>query len=303
MSIVEKALVKLQQMRSPDAGNRGNPDIPLRSPGHDATGEASATANRMPGGASPAIVVDLEELRAAGLLAPSAGTGQIEEQFRRLKWPLLRAALGKSAEPVRGGNVIAVMSALPEEGKTFVATNLALSLAQERDCAVVLVDADVAKRHLTHVLGLENRPGLMDIGSSVTSSIDSVVVRTNIPGLAVLPAGGARDHAPEVLGSQRFEQLIGEMTLRWPHCVWLFDCSPLLATAEPQVLARLVGQVLLVVRADFSPPAAITEAISLLDRRKPVSCVLNRAETASGPEGYYNYHYGADGDNERKSRG
>jgi exopolysaccharide/PEP-CTERM locus tyrosine autokinase len=302
MSIVEKALAKLQA-RGDAAVAPVAPDAPRRPSPTSTTGTGSQLSStaRLPAHASPVLALDIETLRRSGLLPPGESAAQIQDQFRRLKWPLLRAAWGKDIEPVRLGNIVAVVSAVPGEGKTFIATNLAISLAQEHDCAAVVVDADVRKRGLTKMLGLTGRPGLIDLGTSAAVTLEDVVVRTSIPGLAVLPAGTPREDVPEIFGSQRVEHVIAEMSARWPQCIWLFDSAPLLATPEAQVLARNVGQVLMVVRADFTPAPAVNEAVSLLDRRKAISCVLNRAATATGSESYYNYHYGGDAGHERKA--
>jgi exopolysaccharide/PEP-CTERM locus tyrosine autokinase len=304
MSIVEKAMAKLHA-RNEAAAAVSTVESQRRMPPSTTVAAAHVQlppAGRLPGQANPVVTLDIEALRRSGLLPPAEGAAQIQDQFRRLKWPLLRAAWGKDVAPVSLGNVIAVVSAVPAEGKTFVTTNLALSLAQEHDCAAVVVDADVRKRGVTKLLGLTGRPGLIDIGTSTAFSLDDVVVRTSIPGLAVLPAGTPREDVPEIFGSHRVEQVIAEMSARWPQCIWLFDSAPLLATPEAQLLARNVGQVLMVVRADYTPAPAVNEAISLLDRRKAISCVLNHAVTGVGSESYYNHYYGGDGVDERKAR-
>ncbi len=96
-------------------------------------------------------------LRASGYLAEEGKERQFADHFRRIKRPLVEKAMSKDAagEP----RVIMITSALPGEGKTFSSINLALSMALERDVSVLLVDCDVAKRHVGEILGLKDEIG------------------------------------------------------------------------------------------------------------------------------------------------
>ncbi len=121
-------------------------------------------------------MLDFVQLRQDGRLAPEALTHQTEEEFRRIKWPLLNAIAHREGARPAVNNIVLVTSAIPGEGKTFNALNLALSIARDRDLDVLLVDGDVAQPSLTASLGLTGRPGITnllrdtDAACSTTSS-------------------------------------------------------------------------------------------------------------------------------------
>jgi exopolysaccharide/PEP-CTERM locus tyrosine autokinase len=237
------------------------------------------------------IHADLEALRTAGVLPPAAFSDRITEQFRRIKWPLLETALGRGAVNAAAANTVMITSAIAGEGKTFVCFNLALSIALERDLDVLLVDADVAKRHLTQVLGAEGRSGLTDAAADARLEAEQLVLGTGIPGLAFLPSGQRTPIASELFASRRMAELVEGLRKADPQRIVLFDCSPLLATNETQVLASLVDQIVFVVSAESTPQPLVLEAVSLLNRGKQVRCLLNQTRLSRLNE-YYYYGYG-----------
>ena len=115
---------------------------------------------------SQSVTIDLERLERSNFLVPRLSRTELAEEFRRIKLPLLRNASGGSAVP--RGSLSMVTSALPGEGKTFCAFNLAVSIATEIDRSVLLVDADVVRPSLPSLLGLEGRRGLLDVGRRTT---------------------------------------------------------------------------------------------------------------------------------------
>ena len=152
-------------------------------------------------------MVDAAQLRANGLLAPDADERRLAEQYRTIKRPLLRNAAPSLEPPLPNGNLVAVVSALPVEGKTFTCLNLCLSIARERDWSVVLVDADYSKPHLTRMLSAERQPGLIDLLRNPSESFDSFVMPTDVPGLSLLPSGAHDPHASELLASKRMDEI------------------------------------------------------------------------------------------------
>ena len=132
-------------------------------------------------------IVDVARLRAAGYVLPDAPVSALAEEVRIVKRQLLVAA-GRPDASARD-RVILIASAQPDEGKTFCAVNLALSMAIERDHEVLLVDADVAKPSILSTLGLEAGPGLIDALADPGLDPEACVIRTDVGGLSVLPAG------------------------------------------------------------------------------------------------------------------
>jgi exopolysaccharide/PEP-CTERM locus tyrosine autokinase len=290
MSIVEKALSKLHAAKP-----RGSETAPrdIGAPAHAAptapAAEPAPIRSRARIAPRERIQVDAESLRRQRVLPPVESLDRIADEFRRIKWPLLGAAFGKGTAPVPRGNLILVTSSVADEGKSFTSINLALSIAVERDCRVLLIDTDNIKARVTNVFGLQNRPGLIDCLKDGTSKLGDMVVETDIEGLAVLPAGRQDSAAPELFASRRMEYLLTELAEQDPSEILLLDCSPLLAKNEPQVLSRIVGQVLMVVRADYTPRPLVLDALALLDRNKPIHLVLNQTN-ADLLAKYYGYH-------------
>jgi len=240
---------------------------------------------------SDALHIDFDALRAAGALPPESLERQLADEYRRIKWPVLDRAFGREGAAIADGTLVMVTSALPGDGKTCTALNLALSIARERDSSVLLIDADVARAHMGELLGIRAHPGLTDLLVNPGMDPAAVVLATDVDGLRVMAAGRRHDSVPELIASQRMRDLIVELATRNRERVIIFDSSPLLATNESQVLAKLVGQILLVVRANGTPRPAVEEAVALLDRKKNVGLVLNQLRALFGLGSYYSSDY------------
>jgi protein-tyrosine kinase len=293
MSIVERALQKAQTKKTqPEQGlphavtaEPGPPDSPPQSP--------AATPVSVSGPAlGERVEIRFDELRARGRLAPEGLAHQTEEEFRRIKWPVLSAIVGKGDTARATNNLVLVTSAIPGEGKTFNALNLALSMAREPDMQVLLVDGDVAQPTLSGSLGIAGRPGLTDLVADESLDLLQVIHPTSVERLYVLPAGSRRDNSPELLASARMATVAAELSARFVPGVVVFDSPPILATNEAQVLSRYAGQILMVVLADSTEQRVVSEALGLLDRGKPVSAVLNRVEPSLVSRYYSHYYYG-----------
>jgi protein-tyrosine kinase len=294
MSIIERALGKLQQATpraEPAAVTGGRPGV-QRSGRHEPGGSehdnASGVRRRPP---AETIQTSLEALRAGGVVPPEEHVHTLTDQFRRIKWPLLEAAVARDSQSGKPANLIMVTSSVAGEGKTFTSFNLAMSIAREADFTVVLVDADVAKRHATEVLQLTQRQGLNDAIADGTIDPESLVLGTSIPGLSVLPAGRRSNTAPELFASQRMIDIANTLASYDPRRIVLFDSPPLLATNESQVLGKIVDQIVLVVRAESTAQPMVLEAIALLDKSKQIRCVLNQVRASRMTEYYYGYGY------------
>jgi len=296
MSLVEKAIERLKNSKAADGNNRAPVPLARQTPKKAAMGDVVA-----PHTASMSIEVHEEALRASGFLASAKYARQLAEEYRHIKLPLLASAFGISAPRVDNGNLIMVASALSGEGKTQTTINLALSMAMEKDRTVLLIDADVAKPTVSRLFGLVDAPGLLDLLAGDVNSVAEVIVHTDRPKLRILPAGRPRDHATELLASDRTREVIDELQSRYSDRIVLFDSPPLLATSEALVLATLVGQIALVVAADSTPRMAIREALGLLDPDHAISLILNKTKRRGGSQyGYYGGAYGIYGQKERE---
>ncbi|MFZ1831105.1 MAG: XrtA-associated tyrosine autokinase [Candidatus Competibacteraceae bacterium] len=237
------------------------------------------------------VVLDLERIRAMGLLVPDARRSRIKEEYRHIKRPLLMNATGKGATVAEHANLIMVTSARPGEGKTFTACNLALSIAAERDRTVLLVDADVIKPSVAKTLGFEAGKGLVDLLIDEQLEVADVLVDTNVPSLTILPAGSTHHLSTELLASDNMRKLAMEMSRRYTDRIIVIDSPPLLVTTEASVLATLVGQIVMVVQAGRTHQSQVQEALALLDANQIIGFVLNKKRGVLGAD-YYGYGYG-----------
>jgi protein-tyrosine kinase len=236
------------------------------------------------------VDLDLARLNAQGFITLESAKSQIADEFRVLKRPLIRNALGKAR--VRNGNLLMVTSALPGEGKTFTSVNLALSIAMEIDSTVLLVDGDVAHPSIPGLLGVPHGPGLLDILTRDDVSFSDAMLRTNVDKLAVLPAGSRHRRSTELLASEQMANLLRELASRYADRVIIFDSPPLLATTEARVLATHMGQIVMVVAADATSQHAVSQALATIESCDVVMMALNKARRTD-VGAYYGY-YGDD---------
>jgi exopolysaccharide/PEP-CTERM locus tyrosine autokinase len=234
-------------------------------------------------------IVDREKMRQAGFLVPEGAPGPLAEELRLVKRHLLRAVAAHKNMPEAKRRSVLVASAQPDEGKTFCALNLALSLAGEQDVEVLLVDGDFPKPEILATLGIEAGPGLVDALADPAADVESFVVATDIEGLSVLPSGRQANNVPELLASERTREVLDALAAADPRRIILFDSPPALMASSAGVLAGHVGQVLVVVRADQTVEADLKETIGLLSASNDIALVLNGAGfAASGRRfGYY----------------
>jgi exopolysaccharide/PEP-CTERM locus tyrosine autokinase len=236
------------------------------------------------------VGIDLHRLAGLGYVVPEQPRSAVSEEFRHIKRPLLRHTRVAGEDPRT--SLIMVTSALPGEGKTFCAVNLAMSIAMEIDSSVLLVDGDVIRPAVFERLALQPGPGLLDLLAEPSRSVDEFIVRTNVPKLSLLSAGRPSAHANELLASRRMEALLAELGAKARHQIVVIDSPPLLVTAEARALATRVGQVMVVVQAERTPRSAVNEAFAALEQCEHVSAILNRSRVPSDHGGYgYGYYY------------
>ena len=234
------------------------------------------------------VVVDLERLKARGYVTPDAPTTQIADEFRVIKRPIIRNALGRDGSKLKNGNLVMVTSALPAEGKTFTALNLAMSVAMEYDSTVLLVDGDVAHPGLPRLLGVPEAPGLLDLLTNDKLDVADALVKTNIDKLTVLSAGSAHRRATELLASEQMASLLNEIASRYHDRIIIFDSPPLLATTEARVLATHMGQIVMVVAAESTSQNSVNQALATIESCEVVLMMLNKARLNEvGTYGYY----------------
>jgi protein-tyrosine kinase len=289
-TLIELAAQRLEQLRQ--AGIE-IPQVTVRG-----GAEAAKDFQGMPAAAaipetpvSQRIELDVPAMARAGIIAPNAARTPLADQFRVLKRPLIGNAMGKGASSIKRGNLIMVTSAVPGEGKSFTAANLAMSIAAELDHTVMLVDADVARPAIPRMLGFHAGPGLLDLLQD-RADMAGVLLRTNIEKLTILPSGTPHPRATELLASAAMSQLLDEIASRYPDRIVVFDSPPLLPTTESRVLAAQMGQVVIVVQADRTLQAHVEQALATIEACPVRLMVLNQARAAGRQTDQYGYGYG-----------
>lgn len=322
MSTIEKAAARLAGRPKPEppAADDAPADVP--ETGLEDVGAAQAGAgsqdrtlhewSRAPVTGLPLYgdhfcEIDVEAVQEKGYLTPNLGRSQLAQEMRRIKRPLLMniQKARVSAEPAPPANLIMITSALPAEGKTFISINLAMSIAKEVDRSVLLVDADVARGDISVQLGIEPARGLSDLLREDSYVTEDGVLTTNIERLSILPAGAPVDHIDEYFASDLMGEITRALAEEDPNRVVIFDGPPLIATTEASVLARHMGQTVVVVEANRTPQDAVAQAVGQLDGCANVALVLNKTTGKDLGSGYgygYGYGYGSEGENAYRRR-
>ncbi|OPY13976.1 AAA family ATPase [Syntrophus aciditrophicus] len=174
-----------------------------------------------------------------------------------------------------GGNLIMVTSALPGEGKTLTAINLALTFAREYKQTVLLVDCDLKKQNIHEVMGFESDKGLVDNLLGECSAGD-LFVWPAVEKMTLISGGKTTGESSEMMGSPRMKNLVADMKHRYPERYIFFDVPPILTGADALAFAPLMDHILMVVQADKTPVGEVNKAAQLLPKEKLLGLVLNR---------------------------
>lgn len=193
------------------------------------------------------------------------------EQFKILRTNLLFPSAGK---PPRS---IMVTSAVPGEGKSFVATNLAASIAQNINEYVLLMDCDIRRPCVHSRFGIGEVPGLSEFLSNPEQApLNSIMVKTDIEKLTILPGGKPPDNPAELLSSAAMQQLIHEVKERYTDRYIIVDSPPPKLTAETSAIARFVDGVMIVVGFGKTPRQDVLDLIETIGKEKILGVVVNR---------------------------
>lgn len=208
----------------------------------------------------------------------------IGEEFRKLKAALVTLTAGETSN-----NSILVTSSVQHEGKSITALNLAISLAQEYDHTVLLIDADFRRPSIHSYLGIEQRVGFSDclLGKA---EIGDVIIPTGIGRLSVITAGSEVPNPVELFASQKTETLIAEIMNRYHDRFIIFDSPPVLLFAESRTLAHLVDGVLFVVKEHLASQKNVKEAIEALKGCRMLGMVYNDTIIDRHDHKYSSYH-------------
>jgi capsular exopolysaccharide synthesis family protein len=179
-----------------------------------------------------------------------------------------------------------ITSIHPEDGKTSLATNLSITLAQLGAGEILLVDADMRRSNLHDLLEVPQAPGLSTFLTG-QAELPAVLKPTKIPGLYVMPAGRTPLNPAELMASARLRQMLDVLGERFNHIV--FDAPPLIGVSDALILAPCVHGVVLVLRHGQAGRDASQLAIRLLAsvRARLLGVVLNDVDVSQSGSGYY----------------
>ncbi len=190
------------------------------------------------------------------------------EEYRKLRAKIMRATEANYL------NTIMVTSSQAGEGKSMTAINLAVTIAQEIDHTVLLVDADLRRSSIHTYLGIKPEAGLSDFLES-RAELSDVMIKTGIGKLVLLPAGNPPKNPSELISSERMRILIRELKFRYRDRYIIIDSSPLLLTADALSLCEYTDGIIFVVQADRTSMKAATQAASLLKGHNVLGTVFN----------------------------
>jgi protein-tyrosine kinase len=239
-------------------------------------GLADPAAGMLQGPAS----VDAVSLERAGMVDWSRTRTRISEEFRLVQRQIIRSAFGPGAEP-GFSNLLMVTSARPGEGKSFMSTNLAGSIARQGDHHVLLVDADSKRDSICYSLGLAQARGLLDLAANPKLDPAPLIVKTPIERLSILPVGRERERSAELFSTKEMTRLIQSLGRRYADRLLILDAPPCLSTSDPAVLAQVVGQILFVVEADRTQRDEIEASLDLIQACPTITMVLNKQQISS----------------------
>ena len=208
------------------------------------------------------------------------------EKFRTLRSRLYQIS---ATRPVRR---LLLTSSVPQEGKTFVAANLAQSIIRQTDRRVLLVDADLRASRLNLTLGTKNEPGLSDylLGEATITKVLQVGEQRN---LCFIPGGKLVSNPSELLHSQKMKSLLERMGQMFDWVI--VDSPPAIAVHDASILADMCDGVLFVVRAGATDFEAAQKAAAEFSDSKLLGVILNRVAKRET----YGYYYGYSGDSDK----
>lgn len=251
-------------------------------------GESRREAERRPLVAAestvPANLLDTIVPGLAGkvVIDPSID-GAVREQYRRLATSL------HAAQATNGLKLVMVSSAVPEEGKSLTAANLAMTLSESYQRRVLLVDADLRLPSLHLIFGVDDGAGLTE--ALLAAEDGPLPLRRLSANLTLLPAGRPTAEPMQVLASERMHRLLTDARDAFDWVV--IDTPPVGLLSDARMLSEAVDGVLLLVRADSTPYDIVQRAVAVVGPDRVIGLVLNRAELPEGPHYRYSRYYQA----------
>ncbi|MDB5377704.1 MAG: Non-specific protein-tyrosine kinase [Rubritepida sp.] len=246
-------------------------------------------------------VVTMARLEEAGLAFALEGSARskVMEELALIQHPLLRAIAqgpGEARAAAARRQVIMVTSARRGEGKSFTSLNLAASIAATTPQQVVLVDVDGGASSLTRRFGLMTERGLLSLAAEPGQPKEALLLPTAIERLSILPHGWLVSGRSRPPAADALSVAIRALAVALPGHLLILDTPPALSTSDAQALASLVGQVVLVVRAESTQRDEVEAALDLVEACPLLHLLLNRSRLATNDSFGAHGEYGASKD-------
>ncbi|MHB8790257.1 MAG: polysaccharide biosynthesis tyrosine autokinase [Desulfobulbaceae bacterium] len=222
------------------------------------------------------------------LRSSSENLSGIAESFRKLRTLILHPENEKPAQS------ILILSAEPQEGKSFVCANLGISIANDVNRKALLVDCDLRRPNLHNLFGMKCPKGLSDLLRGKEEDISSLIFATGLPNLSIIPSGPPPNN-PSELVSGKMANVIRELTNRYDDRLLILDSPPFQAAAEALILSQLVDKIILVVRWGKADREVIKKMRDSVGQEKIIGVVFNAFEMNILDKkmqgvGYHNYY-------------
>lgn len=236
------------------------------------------------------VMLDRRRLERAGIFSPATHANRTTEEIRLIKQAAVQRANDAALAGLPTAALMMVTSTREGEGKSFIAANLALSMAAEEGRSVVLLDADPSRSAVSSLFGVPPRQGLLDALANEQLQPADVLVGTDMDGLYIVPAGTHHALSAELFSSDRASLFLRRLIEECPGALFVIDAPPVLATTEASALARQVAQILYVVEAERVGRAEVAEALALVGMCPNIGFVLNKTRFQFGSVRFGNYY-------------
>jgi protein-tyrosine kinase len=300
MSIVQSALERAKSNRALESRpakvlSTVPNNVPVAAPADIVANAAGTGSLRLPvswpAGAS-IVPINYDRLREQLLYPTGDSVRRQQDDYRSIRREVIAATRQRPGpDSALIGPIVVVTSALPGDGKSYTALNLALSMASEGIHDVLLIDADTVRHSLSTAFDLEGARGLIDVLEHPTKSFMEFAHPTSIDRLRFLPAGRRHEGASDLFSVGRIAPLFAAISAALEGHVVIVDTAPILLSSETPVLTDTAGQVLMVIRAGHTLQDSIKDAASRVKASVPLGLVLNAFEPVlpSEKKAYYGY--------------
>jgi protein-tyrosine kinase len=233
-------------------------------------------------------------LRNPYIVTLSDPCSPISEEYRKLKSMVMRLTKRDGFQ-----NTIMITSSLSVEGKSITSLNLAVTLAQEYDHSVLLIDADLRRPTLHRYLGVQPAAGLSDCLADGLDLRD-VIVKTSVPRLSLLSSGRTVKDPVELLSTPAMKKLLDDVKHRYRDRYIIIDTPPILPFAETHVMSSFVDGVIVVVKEGMTSLQSIQEAFDILAGARVLGIVYNGVSRENLNGRYHSYYNGSYDEEKRK---